>query len=79
MKFSFNKFIDLKYFLISFAIGIFFVYITYNENRKVYVYPSPENIELLQYKDKSDQCFEFKETPDQCPTKKEEIFEVKPQ
>lgn len=79
MKFSFNKFIDLKYFLISFAIGIFFVYITFDENRKVYVYPSPENIELLQYQDKADQCFEFKETPVQCPTKKEEIFEVKPQ
>ena len=79
MKFSIQKFLDIKYFLASFALGIFFVYITYDENRKVYVYPSPENTNIIQYQDKADECFEFQETPTQCPKDKKQIFEVMPQ
>ena len=76
MNFSLKKYIDIRFFLISFAIGIFFVYITLNESRKVYVYPSPENVQLIQYQDKADQCFEFKETPVQCPSDKTKMFQV---
>jgi hypothetical protein len=76
MGFSLKKYIDIKYFLISLAIGLFFVYITFDENRKITVYPSPENADLIQYRDKADQCFEFQETPVQCPDKKEKMFKV---
>ena len=79
MKFSIQKYFDIRIFLASFALGIFFVYITYNENRKVYVYPSPENANLIQYKDNADQCFEFQETPTQCSNDKQQTFQIKPQ
>jgi hypothetical protein len=76
MNWSLGKYIDIRFFLISFAIGIFFVYITLSESNKIYVYPSPENMNLIQYQDKADQCFEFKETPVQCPADKKQMFQV---
>jgi len=76
MKWSLGKYIDIRFFLISFAIGIFFVYITLGESHKIYVYPTPENVDMIQYQDKADQCFEFKETPVQCPNDKKQMFEV---
>lgn len=76
MKFSFGRFIDIKYFLISFAIGIFLVYITMQDANKIYVYPNPENVDFIQYKDRADQCFEFKETKVNCPTEKKDLFKI---
>ena len=46
-----TKFIDIKYFLISLVIGLLFVYFTVSDSRKIYVYPTPENVDILQYKD----------------------------
>jgi hypothetical protein len=31
------------------------------------VYPSPDNIDFIQYKDKADNCFRFKESRVSCP------------
>jgi len=76
MSWSLKKYVDIRFFLISFAIGIFFVYITLNESNQVYVYPNPENVQYIQYQDKTDQCFEFKEVPVQCPTDKSDMFQI---
>ena len=38
-----TKFFDGKAFVISLAIGIFFVYISAPENQVIYIYPNPEN------------------------------------
>ena len=51
------KFIDFKIFLFSLAFGLFAVYMIAPDMRKIYVYPTPENIDVVQYKDKTDTCF----------------------
>jgi hypothetical protein len=63
----FFKYISFPAFLISFCIGLFFVYILGPENKKIYVYPSPESVDKILFKDKADNCFYFKEESIECP------------
>lgn len=62
-----SKYINIPVFLISLAFGIFMVYITMPDMRKVYVYPTPDNIDILQYRDKTDSCFQYKQKEVTCP------------
>lgn len=62
-----SKYISLPAFLISFAIGLFFIYIMGPEIKTIYVYPSPNNYLKTQYKDISNQCFMFKPIETKCP------------
>lgn len=74
---SFFKFIHVPTFALSFLCGVIAVYM-YNEDqiRKIYVYPTPENIAKLQYRDSADNCFEFKQKEVNCPNKKEQISKI---
>ena len=58
---------SLPVFLISFAVGLFFVYVIGPESKTIYIYPSPENYMKTQYKDNAGQCFQFKPVETQCP------------
>lgn len=64
---NFLKYINVPVFLISFAIGMFVVYIVLPDMRKIYVYPTPENVDILQYRDKTGQCFRFEQKEVSCP------------
>lgn len=67
---SFFKIIHIPTFALSFLIGIVMVYMYNNDQiRKIYVYPTPENIAKLQYKDATDNCFEFRQKEVSCPDK----------
>lgn len=65
--FNLTKFINIPVFLISFAIGVFVVYVSLGDTRKIYVYPTPENVELMQYRDKTNTCFGYTQEEVECP------------
>lgn len=70
------KYIDFRVFFISLIFGLFAVYITAPDKRKIYVYPTPENIDVLQYKDKSDTCFSLSKKEVSCPKNQSEITKI---
>jgi len=61
------NYISLPVFLISFALGLFFVYIYGSQKKTIYIYPSPENIDKILYRDKALNCFKFNEIEVECP------------
>lgn len=77
--FNIFKYINIPLFIIAFAFGVFAVYITSNPMRKIVVYPTPENLDKIQYKDDSGTCFEYEQEKVQCPTNRDQIFKVIPQ
>jgi len=71
---SILKFFDGRAFIISLAIGIFFVYISSPEAKVIYIYPNPDNINNILYKDKTDTCYKFISKQVQCPSRESEIM-----
>ncbi len=63
------KFLNGTSFIISLAIGLFFVYITSPDPEIIYVYPNPDNISKILYKDKADVCHGFTSKEVACPAK----------
>jgi hypothetical protein len=60
------KYINIPVFIASLAIGLFFVYIYQAEKRVVYVYPKPDNMDYIQYKDATGTCFDVKQESVKC-------------
>ena len=75
-KFNIFKYINVPVFVISLAVGIFMDYVTMPNNRIIYVYPTPENVDILQYKDKSETCFQVKESEVTCPSNEKDIASI---
>ena len=61
-----NK-VDWKIFFISFAIGLFLVYVYGGDIKKIYVYPTPDNMNEIQFKDKAGNCSSYKVEEVSCP------------
>uniref|UniRef100_A0A6C0ARQ5 Uncharacterized protein n=1 Tax=viral metagenome TaxID=1070528 RepID=A0A6C0ARQ5_9ZZZZ len=70
------NYISIPIFLISFAIGLFFVYILGPEMKTIYVYPTPENVDKILFKDKADNCFTFEEHIVECPKDESHISSI---
>ncbi len=71
-----SRFIDIKIFLLSLTFGLFAVYISMPDLRIVYVYPTPDNVDVLQYKDKTDTCYSIKSTEVDCPSNVDNIATI---
>jgi hypothetical protein len=70
------NYISLPVFLISFAIGLFLVYILGPETKTIYIYPTPENVDKVLFKDKANNCFYFQEEIVECPKDKSLISTI---
>jgi hypothetical protein len=73
------KLFSFPVFLISFAIGFLVVYLTAPPPKPIMVYPTPENVSELLYRDKAGQCYNFKAKELTCPDDVNHIKKVPPQ
>jgi hypothetical protein len=73
---SLSKYINVPVFIAALVIGIIVMYVTMPDTRKIFVYPSPENIDILQYRDKTGSCFTMKQTNVHCPKNEKDIAKI---
>ena len=71
-----TKFISIPVFLLSLVVCLFFIYILGPEVKTVFVYPTPENIDKILYKDKGDNCYSFTKTEVDCPADESMIASI---
>tara|TARA_Y100000389_G_C17189748_1_gene378220 strand:- start:277 stop:579 length:303 start_codon:yes stop_codon:yes gene_type:complete len=75
----FTKFINLPVFIVSFIIGIVFIRLSTTETKTVFVYPTPENVEHIEYVDRANNCFTYNYKKVECPTDKSATINIPPQ
>lgn len=69
------KFFHAPTFILFLALGMFLVYISAPDTQTIYVYPTPDNVDKLQYKDKGGTCHSFSAKEVECPEDKEKIVD----
>jgi len=75
-NFNFMRFINVPVFLASFFLGLIAVYITVDDTRRIFVYPTPDNVASMQYRDKAGTCFDFKSKEVTCPANNGDIAKI---
>jgi hypothetical protein len=60
-------YISIYTFLISFAIGLFFVYVLGPDQKTVLVYPTPETVDNILFQDATENCFKYEYNEVDCP------------
>ncbi len=66
-------YINFKFFLISVAVGLFFVYILDTPKKVIYITPVIDNMNKVLYKDKTDNCFKYEAVEMKCPSNSKKI------
>jgi len=70
------KYISIPVFLITLIIGLFFIYIMGPDLKKIYIYPTPDNVDKILFRDKTNNCFSFDELEVKCPNDKTKINHI---
>uniref|UniRef100_A0A6C0B4P0 Uncharacterized protein n=1 Tax=viral metagenome TaxID=1070528 RepID=A0A6C0B4P0_9ZZZZ len=65
-----NNYINLKWFIVSFALGLFLVYCTAAKPTIIIKYPTPENSDKLVFEDDVENCYKFNTKEVSCPKNK---------
>lgn len=64
----FKRLFNLPAFLVSLALGLLFVYLSDSETNTVFVYPTPYNLDKVEYRDSVGNCFDFSADKLECPS-----------
>ena len=72
----FFKYIDIRIFLVSLALGLLFVYLSQPTPTIIYVYPTPDNAGKVTYKDQANNCFQFEATEIKCPANRSKVKKI---
>mgnify|MGYP001494176981 CR=1 FL=1 len=67
------KYINFPIFLISLSIGLLFTYLAGPDNSIIYVYPTPNNLDSVSYRDRAGTCFKFNKKEVSCPKTAKDI------
>ncbi len=51
--------LNIPVLLLSFVVGLIFVFIQPIEHKTIFVYPTPSNVDSIQYKDEVENCYAF--------------------
>ena len=68
--------INTKWFLISFAFGLFLVYCSAPQPEVIIKYPTPDNTNTTIFKDDIDNCYKFDAIEVKCPSNKNNINNI---
>ena len=68
----FNYF-NIKFLILGILFGIVAIYFTDNEKRIINVYRTPDNVDVIQFKDSADNCFKFENIVVDCPDNLDDI------
>jgi hypothetical protein len=72
-----GKYIDIRYFIVSLAIGLFYIYVSDEHKQVIIMYPTPDNKDEYQYKDKTDSCFTYDLNEVSCPNDVNQYHQIK--
>jgi len=72
----FDKYICWPLFLASFIAGCIFMYNTGPITKPVYIYPTPENVNTLVFKDGAGTCFKFYTIDTAEPADKNKVKDI---
>lgn len=64
---KFFHFINIRVMILSFVLGLLAIYIVMPESKTIIVYPTPDNVDKIQYKDDAANCFSLKQEEVACP------------
>lgn len=76
---KFLKPLNVLLFVLSFALGSYYIMYVTPEKRRIYVFPTPENVDELQYTDLAENCFKYEPQKVSCPKDKSKIANYKVQ
>jgi len=54
-----EKYFNFQYFIISFALGMLFVYMYKPKTEIIFKFPNPNNVDKIIYNDKNDTCYKY--------------------
>ena len=59
--------LSILLFIVSLSLGVYYINYMAPPRRKIFVFPTPENVDDLQYTDLSQTCFKYDTKKVQCP------------
>lgn len=70
------KYINVKAFVISFLLGLFFVYFIQPGKKTILMYPTPSTIGNVYIRDHANNCFQYQQQIVKCPSDTSKISTI---